>query len=216
MLRTHRSLVALGAAGALGAPAAVALAQEPEAPAGPGTLRASLSDEPTVRAEMRDHQHERLLVRYRQAVRRVDREPSGAARFWSNGRLRTEIRALRAERRERLAERRERAAERRRAARAAKAARAAGVSTSTTGATAPGAGAPSGALAAIAQCESGGNPSAVGGGGTYRGLFQFSQATWNAVGGTGDPAAASVGEQTKRAQILYAQAGPSQWPVCGR
>lgn len=70
-------------------------------------------------------------------------------------------------------------------------------------------------LAAIAQCESGGNPAAVGGGGTYRGLFQFSQATWNAVGGTGDPAAASVAEQVKRAQILYARSGPGQWPVCG-
>jgi len=70
-------------------------------------------------------------------------------------------------------------------------------------------------LAAIAQCESGGNPRAIGGGGQYRGLFQFDTATWQAVGGQGDPAAASVAEQVKRAQILYAQAGPGQWPVCG-
>jgi hypothetical protein len=70
-------------------------------------------------------------------------------------------------------------------------------------------------LAAIAACESGGNPRAIGGGGLYRGLFQFDQRTWNAVGGTGDPAAASVAEQVKRAEILYAQAGPGQWPVCG-
>jgi hypothetical protein len=70
-------------------------------------------------------------------------------------------------------------------------------------------------LAAIAQCESGGNPRAIGGGGQYRGLFQFDVATWQAVGGQGDPAAASVGEQVKRAQILYARAGPAQWPVCG-
>jgi hypothetical protein len=75
---------------------------------------------------------------------------------------------------------------------------------------------PTGALAAIAQCESGGNPRAIGGGGTYRGMYQFSYATWAAVGGTGDPAAASVAEQTKRAQILYDTAGPSQWPVCGQ
>jgi hypothetical protein len=75
---------------------------------------------------------------------------------------------------------------------------------------------PTGALAAIAQCESGGNPRAIGGGGTYRGLYQFSYATWAAVGGTGDPAQASVAEQTKRAQILYDTAGPSQWPICGQ
>jgi hypothetical protein len=72
-----------------------------------------------------------------------------------------------------------------------------------------------GHLAAIAQCESSGNPRAIGGGGQYRGLFQFDTATWQAVGGQGDPAAASVAEQVKRAQILYAQAGPGQWPVCG-
>jgi hypothetical protein len=68
----------------------------------------------------------------------------------------------------------------------------------------------------IAACESGNNPRAVGGGGTYRGLFQFAQGTWNAVGGTGDPAAASVAEQYKRAAILLARSGPGQWPVCSR
>jgi hypothetical protein len=70
-------------------------------------------------------------------------------------------------------------------------------------------------LAAIAACESGGNPQAIGGGGQYRGLFQFDMQTWQAVGGQGDPAAASVAEQVKRAAALYAQAGPGQWPVCG-
>lgn len=70
-------------------------------------------------------------------------------------------------------------------------------------------------LAAIAQCESGGNPAAIGGGGTYRGLFQFDMGTWASVGGSGDPAAASVAEQVKRAEILYARAGSSPWPVCG-
>jgi hypothetical protein len=70
-------------------------------------------------------------------------------------------------------------------------------------------------LAAIAACESGGNPQAIGGGGQYRGLFQFDMQTWQAVGGQGDPAAASVAEQVKRAEILYAQAGAGQWPVCG-
>jgi hypothetical protein len=69
-------------------------------------------------------------------------------------------------------------------------------------------------LAAIAACESGGNPRAIGGGGQYRGMFQMTYSTWASVGGQGDPAAASVAEQVKRAEILYATAGPGQWPVC--
>lgn len=65
-------------------------------------------------------------------------------------------------------------------------------------------------LKVIAQRESGGNPSAVNPAGYY-GLFQFSPATWAAVGGTGNPANASVEEQWKRARILYSTAGASQW-----
>lgn len=77
-------------------------------------------------------------------------------------------------------------------------------------------GAPSRAvLDRIAQCESGGNPRAVSASGQYRGKYQFSQGTWEAVGGTGDPAAASEAEQDKRAAILYSQSGPAPWPVCG-
>jgi hypothetical protein len=68
----------------------------------------------------------------------------------------------------------------------------------------------------IAACESGNNPRAIGGGGTYRGLFQFNTGTWASVGGKGDPAAASVAEQYKRAAILLARSGPGQWPVCSR
>ena len=71
-------------------------------------------------------------------------------------------------------------------------------------------------LKAIAACESGGNPRAIGGGGLYRGLLQFDRQTWASVGGTGDPAAASVEEQYRRGAILYARAGSSPWPVCGR
>jgi len=71
-------------------------------------------------------------------------------------------------------------------------------------------------LQAIARCESGGNPSAVGGGGAYRGKYQFSQQTWQSVGGSGDPAAASGAEQDRRAAILYSRGGASSWPVCGR
>ena len=70
-------------------------------------------------------------------------------------------------------------------------------------------------LAAIAACESGGNPRAIGGGGLYRGAFQMTYSSWAAAGGSGDPAAAPMAEQVKRAGILYAQAGRGQWPVCG-
>ncbi|MBV9212519.1 MAG: transglycosylase family protein [Actinobacteria bacterium] len=72
------------------------------------------------------------------------------------------------------------------------------------------------ALQSIAACESGGNPRAVGGGGTYRGKYQFTYSTWASVGGSGDPAAAPEAEQDRRAAMLYARDGRSQWPVCGR
>ena len=71
------------------------------------------------------------------------------------------------------------------------------------------------ALQSIAQCESGGNPTAIGGGGLYRGKYQFSRETWAAVGGSGDPAQAPEAEQDRRAIQLYAKAGAGQWPVCG-
>jgi len=70
-------------------------------------------------------------------------------------------------------------------------------------------------LQAIAACESGGNPAAVGGGGQYRGKYQFSTSTWASVGGSGDPAAAPEAEQDRRAAMLYARTGASSWPVCG-
>ncbi len=101
---------------------------------------------------------------------------------------------------------------------AAKAARVASTQASAppvTGAT-PAATAPSGNLQAIAQCESGGNPSAIGGGGAYRGKYQFDYGTWASVGGSGDPAAASESEQDMRAAMLYAKSGSTPWPVCGR
>jgi hypothetical protein len=71
-------------------------------------------------------------------------------------------------------------------------------------------------LAAIAACESGGDPTAIGGGGLYRGKYQFDLQTWASVGGTGDPAAAPEAEQDMRAALLYARAGAAPWPVCGR
>jgi hypothetical protein len=70
-------------------------------------------------------------------------------------------------------------------------------------------------LQAIAACESGGNPAADTGNGFY-GKYQFTLQTWQSIGGTGNPAAASEAEQDRRAAVLYAREGASPWPVCGR
>jgi hypothetical protein len=75
-----------------------------------------------------------------------------------------------------------------------------------------------GALAAIRACETRGqpNPYTTNTGNGFYGAYQFNQQTWNSVGGSGNPAAASPAEQDRRAAILYAQRGASPWPVCGR
>ncbi|WP_275407157.1 resuscitation-promoting factor [Cellulomonas chitinilytica] len=70
--------------------------------------------------------------------------------------------------------------------------------------------------AALARCESGGNPTIVSGNGKYHGLYQFSVGTWQAVGGSGLPSQASADEQTARAKMLYNRSGAGQWPVCGK
>ena len=70
-------------------------------------------------------------------------------------------------------------------------------------------------LEAIAQCESGGDPTAVSADGTYHGKYQFSVSTWQSVGGSGLPSQAPEAEQDMRAAMLYAQSGPGQWPICG-
>ena len=69
---------------------------------------------------------------------------------------------------------------------------------------------------ALAQCESGGNPRAVGGGGSYFGLYQFTLSVWHGLGGSGSPVNASAAEQTYRAQLLYLRRGTAPWPYCGR
>ena len=69
--------------------------------------------------------------------------------------------------------------------------------------------------AALANCESSGNPQAYNPAGPFYGLYQFMESTWHAVGGVGLPTDASSSEQTYRAQILYNRSGAGQWPVCG-
>ncbi len=68
--------------------------------------------------------------------------------------------------------------------------------------------------AALARCESSGNPHAVNPRGFY-GLYQFSLSTWRATGGIGFPHSAAAAEQTYRAQLLFVRAGAGQWPRCG-
>lgn len=78
-------------------------------------------------------------------------------------------------------------------------------------------------MAALRNCESGGNYGAVSSSGTYRGAYQFSRATWNSVAAGSfphlvgvDPAAASPADQDAMANALRARAGSSPWPHCGR
>ena len=69
-------------------------------------------------------------------------------------------------------------------------------------------------LSSIAECESGGDYSANTGNGYY-GAYQFTQETWESVGGSGLPSEASAEEQDMRAQMLLEQSGSSPWPNCG-
>jgi hypothetical protein len=73
-----------------------------------------------------------------------------------------------------------------------------------------------GTLESIASCESGGDPEVVSSDGSYMGLYQFDQGTWESVGGTGTPIEASAAEQTYRAALLYSRSGSSPWPICGQ
>jgi hypothetical protein len=176
-------------------------------------------------AERAEAVHERVLDRhirlYRDNLRlrgkrdQIDTDRREVVEGWSTIRLRERNAGLE-NRNERLrAAARDRARGERRAARRAAAAPG-GAVTATGGGAGGGATAAPGNLQAIAQCESGGDPGAVGGGGTYRGKYQFDQQTWASVGGSGDPAAASESEQDQRAAALYAQRGTAPWPTCGR
>ncbi len=70
--------------------------------------------------------------------------------------------------------------------------------------------------AELRWCESSGDYRAISASGTYRGAYQFDLATWQSVGGTGDPAEADPAEQDLRAQLLEARRGSQPWPYCGR
>jgi hypothetical protein len=155
---------------------------------------AQAADELDVRfvgtATVEDHMEAgRYLQVHRQLVARYEALTGDTRRSWGVKRLRAEIRGERRERRERRRARR--------------------LQRSYSSVAVPG------HLEAIAACESGGDPSAIGGGGLYRGKYQFDYATWASVGGSGDPAAASEAEQDMRAAMLYERAGAAPWPVCG-
>ncbi|MFI6391406.1 ubiquitin-like domain-containing protein [Nonomuraea sp. NPDC050547] len=72
--------------------------------------------------------------------------------------------------------------------------------------------------AGLAQCESHGNPQALNPAGPYYGMYQFSLASWQSVGGVGTPVMWPAEEQTYRAQLLYQRVSArweGQWPHCG-
>jgi len=66
----------------------------------------------------------------------------------------------------------------------------------------------------LAQCESSGNLAAESRDGRYFGKYQFSIATWEAMGGTGSPAEAPEATQDALAYKLYQQRGTAPWPSC--
>ncbi len=66
----------------------------------------------------------------------------------------------------------------------------------------------------IAECESGGDPTAVSRSGRYRGKYQFSMDTWEGLGGEGDPAEAPEWLQDRMALKLYRRSGTTPWPNC--
>jgi hypothetical protein len=67
------------------------------------------------------------------------------------------------------------------------------------------------------DCESGSDPKAVGGGGTYRGAFQFTLRTWRHAPKSpgGDPVRYRWRTQAVVAVLLKHHEGTSPWPVCG-
>lgn len=192
MLRmlTRKPLLAALAAAVAATPAGLALAADPpaaRAPAVPDALRAPLAGDRTAADAMRGHLRERLEARYVRAVRRHAQLSGRRVSRRAAERRAREMRpgALRAAARELRAEARE-----------------LDVPVPPV-------------MYRIAQCESRGDPRAIGGGGAFRGALQFMRSTWESVGGEGDPAAAPLEEQLRRGAILMARSGSSPWPHCG-
>ena len=67
------------------------------------------------------------------------------------------------------------------------------------------------------KCESGENPRAIGGGGAYRGAFQFTRPTWKSAPKSpgGDPIRYAWRTQAVVAVLLKHHEGTKPWPVCG-
>jgi hypothetical protein len=67
------------------------------------------------------------------------------------------------------------------------------------------------------ECESGKDPDAIGGGGKYRGAFQFMKATWRTSPKSpgGDPIRYDYTTQAVVAVALKKRDGAGHWPVCG-
>lgn len=68
-----------------------------------------------------------------------------------------------------------------------------------------------------AQCESGGNPKAIGYNGLYRGAFQFMLSTWRTSPKSpgGDPIRYTYKTQAYVAVRLKMRDGAGHWPNCG-
>jgi hypothetical protein len=68
-----------------------------------------------------------------------------------------------------------------------------------------------------AECESGKDPNAIGGGGQYRGAFQFMRSSWKNAPKTpgGDPIDYGYKTQAVVAVAMKKHMGTKPWPVCG-
>ncbi len=72
--------------------------------------------------------------------------------------------------------------------------------------------------AALARCESSGNPRAVSSSGKYRGLYQADASFWRTYGGLAYASRADLAtasQQTAVAMRGYQARGRSPWPSCG-
>ena len=78
-------------------------------------------------------------------------------------------------------------------------------------------------LARLRACESNDTYTIVSSSGAYRGAYQFSRSTWNAVAGRHfpwlvgrDPATVEPWWQDAMARALWSERGPQPWPICGK